>query len=78
MSARIGAHAPLPAERTQYYEAVRCVSELVWMDARLASGDAKTGAYQSAEGVRRPDALHRLTGVEVRFPFKVSLKPDFN
>jgi aminoglycoside phosphotransferase (APT) family kinase protein len=65
-------HAPLPTPRVRYYEAARCVSELVWMGARLASGDAKTGAYQSAEGVRRLTRhLHRLTGEEVRFPFRV-------
>jgi aminoglycoside phosphotransferase (APT) family kinase protein len=65
-------HAPLLAARVQYYEAARCVFELVWMGARLVSGDSKTGAYQSAEGVRRLTRhLHRLTGIEVRFPFKV-------
>lgn len=64
--------APLPASRVQYYEAVRCVSELVWMGARLMNGDATTGVYQSTEGVRRLTRhLRRLTGVEVRFPFKV-------
>jgi len=64
--------APLPAPRVRYYEAVRCVSELVWMGARLMIGDSKTGVYQSAEGVRRLTRhLRRLTGVEVRFPFEV-------
>lgn len=64
--------APLPAPRVRYYEAVRCVSELVWMGARLMRGDAKTGVYQSAEGVRRLTRhLRRLTGVQVRFPFEV-------
>jgi len=64
--------APLPAPRVRYYEAVRCVSELVWMGTRLISGGAKNGAYQSAEGVRRLTRhLRRLTGVEVQFPFEV-------
>jgi aminoglycoside phosphotransferase (APT) family kinase protein len=64
--------APLPAPRVRYYEAARCVSELVWMGTRLVSGDAKTGVYQSAEGVQRLKRhLRRLTGVDVRFPFEV-------
>jgi aminoglycoside phosphotransferase (APT) family kinase protein len=64
--------APLPAPRVRYYEAVRCVSELVWMGARLVGGGARNGAYQSAEGVRRLTGhLRRLTGVEVRFPFEL-------
>ncbi len=64
--------APLPAERVRYYEAMRCVSELVWMGTRLASGAAKNGAYQSPEGVRRLTShLHRITGIELRFPLKV-------
>lgn len=64
--------APLSVAKVRYYEAARCVSELVWMGSRIVNGDARTGAYQSLEGVRRlTKHLRDITGVEVRFPFEV-------
>jgi hypothetical protein len=49
------------------------------MGARLASGDVGTGAYQSAEGVRRlMRHLHRLTGVKFGSHSEFDLNNDFD